>query len=66
MFFKKRKNVKHAWEKCEKLAHHGVGVVAWLGAIWHSKSAKRHSSYATWHAAPSLYIHAISCSRKFF
>ena len=37
--FTKHENVKHTLEKREELAHHGVSVMAWPSAIWHSKSA---------------------------
>ena len=72
MFFKKR-NVKHALEKRTESTYHGMSVVAWPGAIWHSKSVDRHSKSAEWHSSrtkwhvgPPSYIHAIPCSRNFF
>ena len=49
-----------------KLAHHGMNVMAWPGAIRHSKSVERHSKSAEWHSShvarsPPSNIHAIPC-----
>ena len=58
--FKKHKNAKHALEKREELAHHGISIMTWPSAIQHSKSAEWHSSCVKWHVAPPSNIHANS------
>ena len=63
--FTKHENTKHAWEKCEKSAHHGVRTAVWPNAIQHSKSVEWHSSCAKWHVAPLSNIHAILCDFVF-
>ena len=72
MFFKKRENAKCALENHEESTHHGVSVMVWYCAIWHSRSAEQysksaewHSLVSKWHAALRSYIHAIPCSFMF-
>ena len=61
-FFKKRENVKHKLEKRKELAHQGVNVITWLGAIRHSKSVEWNSLRAKWHAAPPSYTCTTPCN----